>query len=151
MASPVRLGFDLDVRRPNEALSHFLRPDRRRAISNGLSKVCIMAQRTNRRPAAPGASRDKQPGGDRAEATRLAESILANPEAASVSQVRRLAALVLARPDARKRNPRTQSAADATLEDRLEAKAGRADRSDFSGPSLGEMSREHRHKLLYGE
>jgi hypothetical protein len=139
------------VRRADEALSHFLRLERRRAISTGLTKVFIMAQRTNRRPVAPGASRGKKPGEDRAEVTRLAESILANPKAASVTQVRRLATLVLAGPDARKQDPRTRSAADATLEDRLEAKAARADRSDFSGPSLGEMSREQRHKLLYGE
>jgi hypothetical protein len=38
-----------------------------------------------------------------------------------------------------------------TLDEELEAKATRADRADASGPSLGEMSRERRHKLLYGE
>jgi hypothetical protein len=110
-----------------------------------------MAQRTNRRPVAPGASRGRKPGEDRAEVTRLTESILANPKAASATEVRRLAALVLAGPDARKQAPRTRSAADATLEDRLEATATQGDRSDFSGPSLGEMSRALRHKLLYGE
>jgi hypothetical protein len=37
-----------------------------------------------------------------------------------------------------------------TLEDRLEAKAARGDRTDYNGPSLDEMTREQRHKLLYG-
>ena len=37
-----------------------------------------------------------------------------------------------------------------TLEDRLEAKAARGDRADYTGPSLDEMTREQRHKLLYG-
>ena len=42
------------------------------------------------------------------------------------------------------RTPRT-----TTLEDRLEAKAPRGDREVFAGPSLDELSREERHKLLY--
>jgi len=39
-----------------------------------------------------------------------------------------------------------------TIEERLIAKADAADRHDFSGErSLGQMSREERHKLLFGE
>ncbi len=38
----------------------------------------------------------------------------------------------------------------ATLEDRLEGKATTGDRKVYSGPGLDEMSREQRHKLLYG-
>jgi len=38
-----------------------------------------------------------------------------------------------------------------TLEDRLEGKAARGDRTVYTDPSLDEMSLEQRHKLLYGE
>ena len=103
-----------------------------------------MAQRTTRRLAAPVVDRGNKP----SEIVRLAASILENPGAASVMQLRRLATLVLA--EANKRKPE-RAAAKPTLEDRLSAKATRADRSEFTGASLGEMSREERHKLLYGE
>lgn len=39
----------------------------------------------------------------------------------------------------------------ATIEDRLAAKADAADRTDYSGRrSLDQMSREERHRFLYG-
>jgi len=41
-------------------------------------------------------------------------------------------------------------ARQATLEDRLEAKAARGDCRAYPGPSLDEMSRAQRRKLLYG-
>lgn len=50
----------------------------------------------------------------------------------------------------RKTAPRPRAARAATLEERLEAKARQADQTAFSGPDLGEMSVEERHKLLYG-
>ncbi len=42
------------------------------------------------------------------------------------------------------------AAVPATIENRLEAKAEVGDTKVYSGPSLDEMSREQRHKLLYG-
>jgi hypothetical protein len=53
--------------------------------------------------------------------------------------------------DTKKSGQESRSPSKTTLEEKLEAKASRADRADFSGPSLGELSREERHKLLYGE
>lgn len=41
--------------------------------------------------------------------------------------------------------------AEETIEDRLQRKAVFADRHSVTGKSLGQMSREQRHKLLYGE
>ncbi len=58
---------------------------------------------------------------------------------------------VLANIGVKKRGPMNRIARQTTLEDRLEAKAARGDRLEYSGPSLDEMSREQRHKLLYGE
>jgi hypothetical protein len=62
-----------------------------------------------------------------------------------------MAATILADKTVIKHRSRAQNARRQTLGQRLEAKATAADRADFSGPSLGEMSREQRHKLLYGE
>jgi hypothetical protein len=53
--------------------------------------------------------------------------------------------------DAKSGRPVSRVAPQATIEDRLEATAARGDRAVYSGPSLGEMGREQRHKLLYGE
>ena len=113
----------------------------------GYTKAFIMAQRTTKRLPASVAGRGKK----RSEVVRLAASILENPKAASLTQVRRLATLVLADANEQKLVTGARAAADTTLEDRLETKAVRVDRSEFSGPSLGEMSREQRHKLLYSE
>lgn len=41
--------------------------------------------------------------------------------------------------------------AEETIEDRLERKAAVADTHAVAGTSLGQMSREQRHKQLYGE
>jgi|HubBroStandDraft_1064217.scaffolds.fasta_scaffold255374_2 hypothetical protein len=110
-----------------------------------------MVQRTSKRPSGSAANRSKKPARNVTEIKRLAASILADPKAATVTQIRRLAASILADSHAGKPRPASRAAKETTLEDRLEAKATLADHADFSGPSLGEMSREQRHKLLYGE
>ena len=86
-----------------------------------------MAQRVARRSPVSGNKKGKKSSGGAAKVATAAASILTDTTA-------------------RKRGART-----TTLENQLEAKAARADRADFSGPSLGEMSREQRHKRLYGE
>lgn len=52
---------------------------------------------------------------------------------------------------ARKRAPVVRASRPSTVEEGLEAKALAADQAVFTGPSLGEMTREQRHKILYGE
>ena len=49
-----------------------------------------------------------------------------------------------------RRNVAPRTPQTATLEDRLVAKAANGDRKAYAGPSLDELSREERHKLLYG-
>jgi hypothetical protein len=59
--------------------------------------------------------------------------------------------VVLANISVKQRGPVARIARQTTIEDRLEAKAARGDRREYAGPSLDEMSREQRHKRLYGE
>jgi len=59
---------------------------------------------------------------------------------------------VLAKPGSRTRGSSGSNVAPGTIEDRLEAKAAHADRTDHTGqPSLGQMTREARRKALFGE
>ncbi len=95
------------------------------------TKVSTMAQHVGKRPTASGAKRGKK-------------------ASAGLARVTRVAASVLAYPNAKKRGLGTRAARETTRDDRREAKATRADHAEFSGPSLGEMTRELRHKLLYG-
>ena len=69
----------------------------------------------------------------------------------TVARITPKAKAVLANVGVKQQGPRTPTARQTTIEDRLEAKAARGDRREYSGPSLDEMSREQRHKRLYGE
>ena len=51
-----------------------------------------------------------------------------------------------------KRTPAAKARQPETIEDRLAAKAAAANNRDYTGQrSLGQMSREERHKFLYGD
>ena len=59
--------------------------------------------------------------------------------------------MVSARLTRTKRAPAPPPAEEETIEDRLTAKADLADQMDFTGqPSLGQMTRAERRKLLFG-
>ncbi|MBV8868908.1 MAG: hypothetical protein JOY65_05755 [Acetobacteraceae bacterium] len=92
-----------------------------------------MADSEEKRPSAAGANR-----GERAVRRTAAQGATTH-------------SATMANTDVGQRRGMRRIARQLTVEDRLEAKAARGDRRKHTGPSLDEMSREERHKLLYGE
>jgi hypothetical protein len=124
-----------------QAVVHPIALDRpKAAIEAGQTKCYLpypmefatMAQQGSKRPTAAGANRGRK---TVARTTR-------SPKASHAT---------LSGLDTKSGGPISRVAPQATIEDRLEAKAARGDRAVYTGPSLDEMSREQRHKLLYGE
>ena len=90
------------------------------------------------------AQRDSKP-------TPAADADRGKKTVARIAPKAKAGSAVLANVGVKQQGPRTRTARQTTLEDRLEAKAARGDRREYSGPSLDEISREQRHKRLYGE